>query len=99
MTRVVCVVQAALKNRFRRNKKVPVPGLHRSGGYDGPVNLPPESESLRVAMRKMHSYMWLDNAVEDEDGAVSEPGACPSPPPPPPPRRARRTRRVGAPGP
>lgn len=78
MTRVVCVVQAALKNRFRRKKKDSVPGLHRASGYDGPVNLPPESEGLRVAMHKMHSYMWLDNAVagDDDSAAVSAPGAC-----------------------
>ena len=73
MTRVVCVVQAALKNRFR-GKKAKASG---SGGYDGPVNLPPESEGLRSAMRKMHSYMWLDNAVGgDDDALASAPGAC-----------------------
>ena len=70
MTRVVCVVQAALKNRFRRKKRAPA---LRRGGYDGPVNLPPESESLRTAMHKMHSYMWLDSAV-GEDAAAAEPG-------------------------
>ena len=75
MTRVVCVVQAALKNRFRSNK-AKASGMQHSSGYDGPVNLPPESDGLRSAMRKMHSYMWLDNAVGGDDNQVaSQPGA------------------------
>ena len=75
MARVVCVVQAAVKNRFRKK----APELHRSGGYDGPVNLPPDVEGLRGAMRKMHSYMWLEDAIADDSLTVStSPGECPA---------------------
>ena len=35
----------------------------------GPVNLPPEAAGLRQAMRKTHSYMWLEDAVADENAA------------------------------
>ena len=35
----------------------------------GPVNLPPEAAGLRQAMRKMHSYMWLEDAIADDGGA------------------------------
>lgn len=60
MERVVCVVKAALRNMWNRK-----PRTYNSsnGGYNGPVNLP---EGLAAAMRKTHSYMWLDNAVGDE---------------------------------
>ena len=35
----------------------------------GPVNLPPEAVGLRQALRKMHSYMWLEDAIADDGGA------------------------------
>ena len=35
----------------------------------GPVNLPPEAAGLRQAMRKMHSYMWLEDAIADDNAA------------------------------
>ena len=47
----------------------------------GPVNLPPEAAGLRQALRKMHSYMWLEDAIADE-GNAQAPGArrfCSSP--------------------
>ena len=40
----------------------------------GPVNLPPEAAGLRQALRKMHSYMWLEDAIAD-DGSAQAPGA------------------------
>ena len=73
MARVVCVVRAAIKNRFRKK----VPPLTRIGGYDGPVNLPPDAEGLRGAMRKMHSYMWLEDAVRsDTEAGADASGGC-----------------------
>jgi hypothetical protein len=33
------------------------------------VNLPPEAAGLRQAMRKMHSYMWLEDAIADDNAA------------------------------
>jgi len=38
------------------------------------VNLPPEAAGLRQALRKMHSYMWLEDAIAD-DGSAQAPGA------------------------
>ncbi len=32
----------------------------------GPVNLPPDSIGLRAAMRKTHSYQWLEAACAPE---------------------------------
>lgn len=61
------VVKAAIRNSFRRKRPRVVT---HSGNYDGPVNLP---EGLAAAMRKTHSYMWLDNAVKEtnrDDGAL-----------------------------
>lgn len=58
MARVVSVVKAAIRNSWKRKKPA------NSGGYDGPVNLP---DGIAAAMRKTHSYMWLDNAVKEEE--------------------------------
>ena len=33
------------------------------------MNLPPEAAGLRQAMRKMHSYMWLEDAIADDNAA------------------------------
>lgn len=59
VARVVSVVKVALKNKFRRKKTAGAGG----SGYSGPVNLP---EGLAAAMRKTHSYVWLDNAVKQD---------------------------------
>lgn len=67
MERVVKVVKAAIRNSFRRKRPQAV---QHSGNYDGPVNLP---EGIAAAMRKTHSYMWLDNAVKEtstDEGAL-----------------------------
>ena len=32
----------------------------------GPVNLPPDGIGLRAAMRKTHSYQWLEAACSPE---------------------------------
>ncbi len=56
---MIKVVKAAIRNSWRRNK--PAAGI---SGYNGPVNLP---DGIAAAMRKTHSYMWLDNAVKQEE--------------------------------
>ena len=40
----------------------------------GPVNLPPDTSGIRVAMRKTHSYQWLEAACSPEANANSEAG-------------------------
>lgn len=57
--RVVKVVKAAIRNSWRRKRPRSV---QHTSNYDGPVNLP---EGIAAAMRKTHSYMWLDNAVKE----------------------------------
>lgn len=64
--RVVKVIKAAIRNSFRRKRPR---AAGSSSGYDGPVNLP---EGLAAAMRKTHSYMWLDNAVKDTSAPEGE---------------------------
>lgn len=54
-------MKVALRNKFQRKHAV---GAGRgSSAYSGPVNLP---EGLAAAMRKTHSYTFLDNAVKEE---------------------------------
>lgn len=72
MARVVSVVKVAMRNRLRRSKAAAA----GSSGYRGPVNLP---EGLAAAMRKTHSYVWLDNAVKQE---APDDGGAPPPAPP-----------------
>jgi hypothetical protein len=64
--RVVKVIKAAIRNSFRRKRPR---AAGSSSGYDGPVNLP---EGIAAAMRKTHSYMWLDNAVKDTSAPEGE---------------------------
>lgn len=71
--RVVSVVKVAVRNKLRRRH-----ALGRGhGGYQGPVNLP---DGLVAAMRKTHSYTFLDNAVKEEnpdDGGLVVEGYTP----------------------
>jgi hypothetical protein len=71
--RVVKVIKAAIKNSFRRKR--PQAAAGSSSGYDGPVNLP---EGIAAAMRKTHSYMWLDNAVKDTSAPEGAASCCPA---------------------
>jgi hypothetical protein len=74
MTRVVKVMWAAAKNRWRagrRRRKA-----RARTGFSGPVNLPPGalldgSPGIGAAMARVHSYEWLQSAAEgsDEEGA------------------------------
>lgn len=64
------VIKAAIKNSFKRKRPR---AAGSSSGYDGPVNLP---EGIAAAMRKTHSYMWLDNAVKDTSAPEGE-APCP----------------------
>ena len=69
VARVLSVVKVAIRNKLRRKKAAAGSG----SGYSGPVNLP---EGLAAAMRKTHSYVWLDNAVKQEQ---PDDGGAPSP--------------------
>ncbi len=77
MTRVVKVLTAAAKNRWRaaRRRKE----ARARTGYSGPVNLPPGAldghPGIGAAMARVHSYEWLQSAAEqpDEDGALPQP--------------------------
>lgn len=76
MTRVVKVLTAAAKNRWRaaRRRKE----ARARTGYSGPVNLPPGAldghPGIGAAMARVRSYEWLQSAAEqpDEDGALSQ---------------------------
>jgi hypothetical protein len=70
--RVVKVVKAAIRNSFKRKRPQ---ATGSSSGYDGPVNLP---EGIAAAMRKTHSYMWLDNAVKDTSAPEGAASGCPA---------------------
>lgn len=73
MTRVVKVLTAAARNRWRaaRRRKE----ARARTGYSGPVNLPPGAldghPGIGAAMARVHSYEWLQSAAEqpEEDGA------------------------------
>ncbi len=67
-----------MRNRLRRTKAAAA----GSSGYSGPVNLP---EGLAAAMRKTHSYVWLDNAVKQD---APDDGGVPPPVPPLSPRNS-----------
>lgn len=56
MTRVVKVLWAAAK-RKRRSSNIPSPPVTQPNGH--------ADLGLAAAMRKTHSYQWLQNAVED----------------------------------
>lgn len=63
------VVKAAIRNSWRRKRPRSV---QHTSNYDGPVNLP---EGIAAAMRKTHSYMWLDNAVKEPNVDAGAPVA------------------------
>jgi hypothetical protein len=74
MTRVVKVLWAAARNRWRAAARRR--GARARSGYSGPVNLPSSgalldgaNPGIAAAMARVHSYEWLHNAVEDADEA------------------------------
>jgi hypothetical protein len=73
MTRVVKVLTAAAKNRWRAARRRRA--ARSRTGYSGPVNLPPGAldggPGIGAAMARVHSYEWLQSAAEqsEDDGA------------------------------
>ena len=73
MTRVVKVLTAAAKNRWRAARRRRE--ARSRTGYSGPVNLPPGAldggPGIGAAMARVHSYEWLHSAAEqsEDDGA------------------------------
>ncbi len=75
MTRVVKVLTAAAKNRWRARRRRRE--ARSRTGYSGPVNLPPGaldgSPGIGAAMARVHSYEWLHSAAEQsEDDGVPQ---------------------------
>lgn len=73
MTRVVKVMEAAFKNRWRAARRRR--NARARTGFSGPVNLPPGAvldgnPGIGAAMARVHSYEWLQSAAEasDEEG-------------------------------
>ncbi|DBA89647.1 hypothetical protein WJX79_009961 [Trebouxia sp. C0005] len=62
MTRVVKVLWTASRAQGKKTDRRQITG----NDYTGPVNLPPDSTGLRAAMRKTHSYQWLEAACPPE---------------------------------
>ncbi|CAL5228309.1 g11415 [Coccomyxa viridis] len=75
MTRVVKVLTAAAKNKWKQRARRRA--LRQRTGYDGPVNLPigNYSPGIAAAMARVHSYEWVQDALldgqEEDDGSVA----------------------------
>ncbi|KAK9918815.1 hypothetical protein WJX75_007179 [Coccomyxa subellipsoidea] len=75
MTRVVKVLTAAAKNRWRAARRRRA--ARSRTGYSGPVNLPPGAldggPGIGAAMARVHSYEWLQSAAEqsEDDGSIA----------------------------
>ena len=73
MARVVKVVCAATKKRWRGTPRRPASGA--GSGYTGPVNLPPDAQSqFGNPIRKVASYQWIEDAVDDGADSRAERG-------------------------
>ena len=76
MARVVKVVCAATKKRWRGTPRRPATAS--AGGYTGPVNLPPDAQSqFGNPIRKVASYQWIEDAVDDGADSQAERGEPP----------------------
>ena len=76
MARVVKVVCAATKKRWRGTPRRPASG--GAGGYTGPVNLPPDAQSqFGNPIRKVASYQWIEDAVDTGADSRAERGEPP----------------------
>ena len=70
MTRVVKVMWAAAKARWRQGRRRRE--ARARTGFGGPVNLPSGGgghPGIAAAMARVHSYEWLQGAVEEADEA------------------------------
>ena len=71
ITRVFKVLSAAIRGWWKAKRKQRRDALAQAR-FGGPA-LPPEYYSIAAAMRRTHSYSWLDEACEEPSEGDYEP--------------------------